>query len=358
MFQPCAAFVLNYPSLEVGVFQPCAAMSGKKRGAAAALASDSPAAAVDTVANKAARLEVSSASPVSVSAASPAGPTQAPLPTPRSWLPPSAQKVEKPVLPASDDSEIARTPMRKLIPWVVQELSRYLKAAGFDLEGECPTRRAPLRIEKEEDKKFFSYKEAWDRENCGKSIRQSNVYEAGGNMMWFNPECWDVGEYFIPSPEASWAWVTDCAKRDFQAIEGGSKGKRIMFPVPLAGAWTRGVGELVKGYPVGMLPLGAHGYIYAYYFALFLAMDADDHERVGQLYQAATTATITVYAELDKATLTTYAIHFSEIVRHSTQVLVDSFITFSRKCLAISPTANVKELRQKKHSLQRPFSLR
>ena len=53
VFQPCAAFVLNYPSLEVGVFQPCAAM-GKRT--AAALASDSPAVAVDTVANKAARL--------------------------------------------------------------------------------------------------------------------------------------------------------------------------------------------------------------------------------------------------------------------------------------------------------------
>ena len=165
MFQPCAAFVLNYPSLEVGVFQPCAAMSGKKRGAAAALASDSPAAAVDTVANKAARLEVSSASSVSVSAASPAGPIQAPLPTPRSWLPPSAQKVEKPVLPASDDAEIARTPMRKLIPWVVQELPTHLKAAGFDLEGECPTRCAPLTIEKEDTEKFTSYKEAWVLEN-------------------------------------------------------------------------------------------------------------------------------------------------------------------------------------------------
>ena len=167
--------------------------------------------------------------------------------------------------------------------------------------------------------------------------------------MWFNPEAWhwDVGEYFIPNPEPSWVWVSDCAQQNFQAFEGGSSGKRIMFPVRLAGAWTRGVGELVKGYPVGMLPLGAHGYIYAYYFALFLAMDANDHDRVGQLDQAAATATITVYAELDKATLTTHAIHFSEIVRHSKDVLVDSFITFSRKRLDIGPTANVKQLKQK-----------
>ena len=82
-------------------------------------------------------------------------------------------------------------------------------------------------------------------------------------------------------------------------------------------------------------------------------MDANDHDRVGKLYQAAATATITVYAELDKATLTTHAIHFSEIVRHSTQVLVDSFITFSRKVLDI-----LESVETEKHSLQRPISLR
>ena len=189
----------------------------------------------------------------------------------------------KPVLPATGADEIARTVMRKLIPYVVQELPTYLKAAGFDLQGECPKRRVPLTIEKEEDKeKFSSYKEAWVMENCGTSIQQSKVYEAGGNAMWFNPEAWhwDVGEYFIPNPEPSWVWVSDCAQQNFQAFEGGSSGKRIMFPVQLAGAWTRGVGELVKGYPVGMLPLGAHGFIYGYYLAQFLAMEAKKPSRI------------------------------------------------------------------------------
>ena len=123
----------------------------------------------------------------------------------------------------------------------------------------------------------------------------SKKYEAGGNMLWLNPEVWC--EKFIPGPEPSWAWVGDCARQNFQAFVGGSTGERIMFPVCLAGVWSRDVGELDKGYPVGMRPLGAHGFLYGWYLAVFLAMEADDKHRVAMLYEAALTATIIVCAD-------------------------------------------------------------
>lgn len=190
-----------------------------------------------------------------------------------------------------------------------------------------------------------SYKEAWVLEHCGKSVQQSKMYEAGGNAMWLNPEAWDEN-FSIPGPDPSWAWVGDCARQNFQAFVGGSTGERIMFPVRLAGVWSRGVGELDKCFPVGMRPLGAHGFLYGWYLAVFLAMEADDKHRVAMLYEAALTATIILYADCDKPTLLMHAMHFSEIVRHSTDSLVDSFVTFAQKCHAWSSKLNLDALKR------------
>ena len=270
------------------------------------------------------------------SAASALGSGEDPLKIPASWLPCSAQKSQKPVLPAPDEDHVGRHVMKEVIPWVLQELPTYLQSSGYDLDRSvCLTKRAPLQIQpsKKEKTKMTNYKEVWVLDNCGKSIQQSKMYEAGGNAMWLNPEVWD-DNFSIPGPEPSWAWVGRCARQNFQAFVGGSTGERIMFPVRLAGVWSRDVGELDKGYPVGMRPLGAHGFLYGWYLAVFLAMEANDKHRVAMLYEAALTATIIVYADCDKPTLLMHAMHFSEIVRHSTDVLVDSFVTFAQKCHA------------------------
>ena len=106
------------------------------------------------------------------------------------------------------------------------------------------------------------------------------------------------------------------------------------------------LGDLDKGYPVGMRPLGAHGFLYGWYLAVFQAMEEKDKRRVAMLYEAALTATIIVYADCDKPTLLMHAMHFSEIVRHSTDVLVDSFVTFAQKCHAWNDKLELDALRK------------
>ena len=56
--------------------------------------------------------------------------------------------------------------------------------------------------------------------------------------------------------------------------------------------------------------MGAHGILYGWYLAVFLAMEANDKHRVAMLYEAALTATITLYADCDKPTLLMHAMHF------------------------------------------------
>ena len=222
-------------------------------------------------------------------------------------------KWPKPVLPPDEEVRVARDVMQEVIPWVLQELPTYMQAAGcWDVGTLCLTQCGPLKIAppslgKDDKKNMKSYKEAWVLANCGKSVGECKMYEAGGNLLWLNPEVWC--EKFIPGPEPSWAWVVECANRNFHVV-GGSVRDRIMFPIPLAGAWCRDVGELVKGFPIGMKPLGSHGFLYGWHLAVLRAMEANDKRRVEMLCEAALTATITLYAECDKPTLLMHAMHF------------------------------------------------
>ena len=299
--------------------------------------------AVDIVAKAAKVSSVASSSLLAIA--------EDPLKTPGpEWPPSNAQKLQKPVLPASDADHVARHVMKEVIPWVLQELPTYLQELPEVDRSVCLTKRAPLHIQPskedtEDKKKMTSFKEAWVLENVIKSIQQSKMYEAGGNATWLNPEVWDEN-FLIPGPEPSWAWVGDCARQNFKAFEGGSTGERITFPIRLAGVWSRDVGELDTGYPVGMRPLGAHGFLYGWYLAVFLAMEANDNLRVAMLYQAALTATVMVFADCDKPTVLMHAMHFSEIVRHSTDVLVDSFVTFAQKCHAWTPKLDLDALKK------------
>ena len=288
-----------------------AASADTGEGAAKVTKSDSAASASTTVAQQEAKPDSSAGSP-------PVHKPLLPESGATSWLPLTAgKKWPKPVLPPDEEVRVARDVMQEVIPWVLQELPTYMQSAGcWDVRTLCLTKCAPLKIAppslgKEDKKNMKSYKEAWVLANCGKSVGESKMYEAGGNMLWLNPEVWC--EKFIPGPEPSWAWVVECANRNFHVagkVVDGSVRDRIMFPIPLAGAWCRDVGELVKGFPIGMKPLGSHGFLYGWHLAVLRAMEANDKRRVEMLCEAALTATTTLYAECDKPTLLMHAMHF------------------------------------------------
>ena len=257
--------------------------------------------------------------------------------------PDPAKPVEMPELPADDSDICARDVMKKVIAWVVQELPK-LQTNGAEKN---VLLRAPLDIEasKDDKTKMTSYKEKWVKTNCVKSILQSKVYEAGGSALWLNPEVWD-DDFFIPAPEPSWSWVIKCAKQNFKPFVGGSTGDRVMFPVTLSAAWYKDANTLSDSYPCGAIPLGGHGFLWGWFVAVFLALREDAKHRVDMLLEAALTATITLYGNSEKSALVLHAMHYSEIVRHSTHVLVDSFITFAQKVHAWSPKVDVEMLRR------------
>ena len=291
----------------------------------------------------------SSAGGASSAAGSPAAAAPAASSADAAWPQVLSGRVTKPTLPKEDEDVLARTVMKDVIPWVVQELPEFLHASGhYPDKGVCPTALPPLeiRLEKQSNKRMVSFKEPWVQANVVESIEQSKMYEAGGNALWLNPEH-QAKSYKVPNPEVSWSWVLNGAKSHFKEFDGGSMGKRIKFPIDLGGLWDKDVKVLDKQYPCGAVPLGAHGFIYGLYVALFLAMDDKNTTKAAMLLESALTCTITLYAELSVGEVALRAMHYSEIVRHSQQVLVDSFVTFSMKVHTMEGKLDVETLKRK-----------
>ena len=277
--------------------------------------------------------------------ATPVVATPAPQPTQPGTL-------QKPTLPPSDQQgdKPARDVVKAVVPWVSRELGCYLLKHGLlaCLPENGFAHVPPLQVIMEEGTdtaKMSSFKEPWVQQNCAVSITQSKCYEAGANLFWLCVECTDP--FLLPGPEPSWTWCLESAKRDFKMVEGGTHGNRIRFPIHLTAAWMERSADLREAYPIGARLLGAHAYLWSWYVAMYLAMEADDRTRVFQLYESALTVTICLYGDCDYNTLALHSIQFSESIRHQEAVMVDSFYTFSCKVFNMTGKVDHDSLKRK-----------
>ena len=84
------------------------------------------------------------------------------------------------------------------------------------------------------------------------------------------------------------------------------------------------------------MPLACHGFIYAWYVAVFEALRKNDDEKLKLLYECALTCTVQVWATSSTALLAEVSIKHSEKVRSEAQVDTDSFLVFARKVLLVA----------------------
>ena len=174
-----------------------------------------------------------------------------------------------------------------------------------------------------------SFKEPWVPKNCSVSIKRSGVYEAGGNLLWVDPET--TGDTFMPSEDVSWASLHKLATTQFPTTAFGDH-DRIRFLVSVQCWWRSGVQALSdKAFPNGGLaPLGGHAFIWGWYLAVFLALEGSEWERVKLLYESALTTTISMFTTESKADLAFESLRMSEALRTASQLNTDNFISSSR----------------------------
>ena len=253
---------------------------------------------------------------------------------------------QMPALPGAEEEAStidSRRVMQTVIPYVKAHMCDYLRRKNLLTEEESSFEQMkPLRIESEVGKSMTSYKPPWDPAQCVTSLKESGCYEASGNLGWMNPEV-ATDKTTMPSEPVSWAWLLDYSRTGFRTTisEGGDSRKRIKFIFPMHGNVDKKFGE--SEYPAGIVPMGAHGHIWAWYLSVMEALRSDDHERVLLLLECALTTTIHLTAQCSQAKLLLDSMLYSEVVREATKVMVDNFVTFTRKVMAMPRKLTVQD---------------
>ena len=268
--------------------------------------------------------------------AEPAIPAKVPKVTPPPEPSPSKPEqvvLMKPRLPSrgSSSDAPAREIVRAIVPWVNQELESFMRTEGILASNKGLADLEPLHIGTKQSV-GVSYKQHWVPENCKDAMQKSGLYEAGGVLFWIDPET--CGSTFsVPTVEPTWGAVCDIAESSFEPVgvsDVWAFKKRILFPVSLSAKWM--VKDLPKStYPTRLVCLGGHAFIYAWYVKIFDALDARDSAAIRLLSETAMTVTLCVWNNMADTEAAMQSIKASEVIRASSKVMCDSFITFMDK---------------------------
>ena len=269
-----------------------------------------------------------------------------------------ARSAQKPQLPV--DLQVygsARGVMKNLVPYVKVTLKEYLVKHGKIDKAVVLEDEAPLEIASAVGTGMSSYKEHWIPAHCLKSLQDSGIYEASGNILWVDPEV--QGDSFsLPGEDPSWQWLGEYSDQGFRVfVPSGSTAStrkaRIRFPIVLQTAHGANTGRASSvgvsvlkedSYPKHLRPVGCHAHIWAWYVAVFQALEQDQLDRVVMLYECGLTVTIAMTVNRGESELALDSIRMSEQVRAETKILVDSFITFYHKVKLISSKFDLKKL--------------
>jgi hypothetical protein len=184
--------------------------------------------------------------------------------------------------PADCDGLGSRSIMQDVVPWVLAELPVYMNKHKLLNDALTPmSQMLPLHISGA-GQVGTSFKEAWSPVNCRTSLIQSNLYEAGGNLCWLDPEISGAG-FSMPGDDPAWAWVWESSATLFEtfvpdARSGCSGVERIRFPAAIHAEWRIAqTEELPKTtYPRKLVPLGGHAFIYAW-FSVWQTLELPHH---------------------------------------------------------------------------------
>ncbi len=256
-----------------------------------------------------------------------------------------------PKLPPDTQKDIgSRAVMKYVAPWVVEALNAKLPGM-LQLKGlprgdvRCAE---PLVIADGSAQGLQSFKEAWDPKNALTSCRNVGMYEAGGNLLWIDPEV-AVGSTEIPSEDPAWHAVCCMAKALSEPTVFDNGKKRVRLTVTLSCARRSGlVGMSGESFPEGgaLVLLGGHGVLWAWYVAMAQALRDGATDLVKMLYECALTTTLCMWTTTESRVLALESIRLSENIRTVGLLSVDNFIVFAKKIWYMTPAPEKPDLKK------------
>ena len=240
---------------------------------------------------------------------------------------------KKPTAPPSDALDEAWGVMKDLIPWVKHQLRMHPCVTGGTGENKALHLYEPLNIKESiNEADMASYQSPWDDGQCKAALRSTGLYQAGGNLIWLNPN--PHGQ--CPSSPLCWAQVCELQENLFGPR--GEKAKlttcgRIVFPETMH-AYMTDMGQLEGAAAAGesQFPLlGGQGLLMAWYSAMYEALHLGADQQVAALWQCCLTATVQLHLQSDVVQLMQASSQVSESLAQQAKHLADTFPSFVAK---------------------------
>jgi len=139
----------------------------------------------------------------------------------------------------------------------------------------------------------------------------------------------------VPLEEPTWQMLVELSQYFHERVarDGGMAPStcRIVFPTMLEG-YSRSAADVSADHFDGSIRLlGGHALVQAWYVAALQAGQAENHEWLRQLWQAALTVTLKVSIIADPAALMVESMQLSERIKTSERTLTDTFPCFCQK---------------------------
>lgn len=163
---------------------------------------------------------------------------------------------------------------------------------------------------------LVSYKAPWEAGQATTALETTNMYEAGGNVMWLNPFPESADAQVIAGDPPSWSQVVEIQELHFNlSAVAAPHGKTFQHIFPIAIPVDVSSLDVVRGrtsFPGSLSIITGHVYLYAWFFGMWQALQAGNMAAVASLWRAGLTVTIHVRAGLTEVELAVLSILQSE----------------------------------------------
>ena len=246
---------------------------------------------------------------------------------------------DPPVIPEKDDDPSPgdlQKLMKDIAAYVVVKLPAFLEenasllGEGGAQKGRKPEEYLPLPVATKESTGLTSFKPPWNVDEAPESLRIAGMYEASANLLSLHPFAVSGTAQTIAGAPPSWKNLSQATAFFFSA-EGqqdhalattqGAGVKRLVFPITIPAHCPAPEAGSAAGTLGSFSVISGHIYLWAWYLAMFGALEGKDMLHAASLWQMALTVTVQLRHGLSDAQKAAWSISCAELARSNDLVV-------------------------------------
>ena len=226
--------------------------------------------------------------------------------------------------------------MKDIAAYVVVKLPAFLEenasllGEGGAQKGRKPEEYHPLPVATKGSTGLTSFKPPWNVDEAPESLRIVGMYEASANLLSLHPFAVGGAAQHIAGAPPSWKNLWQAMAFSFSA-EGrqdhalattqGAGVKRLVFPITIPAHCPAPEAGSAAGTLGSFSVISGHIYLWAWYLAMFGALQGKDMLHAASLWQMALTVTVQLRHGLSDAQKAAWSISCAELARSNDLVV-------------------------------------